>query len=82
MRIRRVQRAAVFAAGLAMVAGGTALASAATAQPALVRGGHPAGVRHVLLISVDGLHQQDLAWYVRAVRLVQGAGDPERDRWL
>jgi Type I phosphodiesterase / nucleotide pyrophosphatase len=64
MRIRRVQRAAVFAAGLAMVAGGTALASAATAQPALVRGGHPAGVRHVLLISVDGLHQQDLTWYV------------------
>jgi hypothetical protein len=65
MRIRRVQRAAVFAAGFAVVVGGTALASAATARPALVRGGHPADVQHVLLISVDGLHQQDLTWYVK-----------------
>jgi len=65
MRIRRVQRAAVFAAGFAMAVGGTALASAATAQPAQVRGGQqPTGIQHVLLISVDGLHQQDLTWYV------------------
>ena len=65
MRIRRVQRAAVFAAGFAMAVGGTALASAATAQPAQVRGGQqPSGIQHVLLISVDGLHQQDLTWYV------------------
>jgi Type I phosphodiesterase / nucleotide pyrophosphatase len=64
MRIRRAQRAAAFAASFATVVGGTALASAATVQPALVRGGHPAGLQHVLLISVDGLHQQDLAWYV------------------
>ncbi len=64
MRIRRVQRAAVFAAGLAVAVGGTALASAATVQPAQVRGGHPTGIQHVLLISVDGLHQQDLTWYV------------------
>jgi hypothetical protein len=60
MRIRRVQRAAVLAASLAMAVGGTALASAATVQPALVRGGQPTGIQHVLLISVDGLHQQDL----------------------
>ncbi len=65
MRIRRAQRAAVFAASIAAVVGGTALASAATVQPALVRGGRPAGIQHVLLISVDGLHQQDLTWYVR-----------------
>jgi hypothetical protein len=26
-------------------------------------GGTGPGIRHVLLISVDGLHQQDLAWY-------------------
>jgi len=64
MRIRRAQRAAVFAASIAAVVGGTALASAATVQPALVRGGRPAGIQHVLLISVDGLHQQDLTWYV------------------
>ncbi|HEX9335328.1 MAG TPA: alkaline phosphatase family protein [Pseudonocardiaceae bacterium] len=25
---------------------------------------HPDGSQHVLLLSVDGLHQQDLAWYV------------------
>ncbi len=64
MRIRRAQRAAAFAASIAVVVGGTALASAATVQPALVRGGRPAGIQHVLLISVDGLHQQDLTWYV------------------
>src|SRR5215470_6107099 len=64
MRMRRFQRAAALAAGLATAVGGTALASAATAQPDLARGGHPTGVQHVLLISVDGLHQQDLAWYV------------------
>jgi hypothetical protein len=64
MRMRRFQRAAALAAGLATAIGGTALASAATAQPALVRGEHPTGVQHVLLISVDGLHQQDLTWYV------------------
>ena len=27
--------------------------------------GHSGGIRHVLLISVDGLHQQDLTWYVQ-----------------
>ena len=31
------------------------------AQPA---GAHENGSRHVILISVDGLHQSDLAWYV------------------
>jgi hypothetical protein len=62
--MRRFQRAAVVAASLATAVGGTALASAATAQPALVRGSSPS-IQHVLLISVDGLHQQDLAWYVK-----------------
>jgi Type I phosphodiesterase / nucleotide pyrophosphatase len=64
MRMRRTQRAAVFAAAFAMAVGGTALASAATAQPAQVRGVQATGIQHVLLISVDGLHQQDLTWYV------------------
>ena len=63
MRVRRVQRAAALAVGVATVVGGTALASAATGQPALVQGGSP-GIKHVLLISVDGLHQQDLTWWV------------------
>jgi hypothetical protein len=37
--------------------------TAATAIPATA-GNAQDGVRHVLLISVDGLHQQDLTWYV------------------
>jgi type I phosphodiesterase/nucleotide pyrophosphatase len=45
--------AVVIAAGL----------TAATAIPATA-GSAQDGVRHVLLISVDGLHQQDLTWYV------------------
>jgi hypothetical protein len=56
--IQRV--AAVGAAGL--IAGAVAVpAFASTAQPA----SHPgtAGIKHVLLISVDGLHETDLAWY-------------------
>jgi type I phosphodiesterase/nucleotide pyrophosphatase len=64
MRMRRVQRAAALAVGVATAVGGTALASAATAQPVLVHGNSP-GIKHVLLISVDGLHQQDLTWYVK-----------------
>jgi hypothetical protein len=49
------------------VLAGTALASAAaTGHPGPANGGHTEGIRHVLLISVDGLHQQDLAWYVHA----------------
>lgn len=64
MRMRRFQRAAALAVGIATAVGGTALASAATGQPALVQGSSP-GIKHVLLISVDGMHQQDLTWYVR-----------------
>jgi Type I phosphodiesterase / nucleotide pyrophosphatase len=57
MQMRPIWRAAAVAVSAAVVLGGTTLAAAATGQPG--------GVRHVLLISVDGLHQQDLAWYVR-----------------
>jgi hypothetical protein len=64
MRMRPVRRVAAMAVALATVAGGTALASAATAQPAPVPGSP--GIKHVLLISVDGLHQQDLVWYVQS----------------
>ena len=65
MRMRRVQRAAAVAVGIATAIGSTALASAATVQPALVHSAQPSGIQHVLLISVDGLHQQDLTWYVK-----------------
>jgi hypothetical protein len=52
-------------AGLAAALSGAAVASAATAQPGAVGNGNNKGVQHVLLISVDGLHQQDLTWYVQ-----------------
>src|SRR5690242_3601128 len=47
----------------------TAFAAAATlaataALPASANDDHHPALRHVLLLSVDGLHQTDLAWYV------------------
>ncbi len=64
MRMRPIRRAVAVVASLAAVAGGTALASAAV-QPAQGGGGQSTGIQHVLLISVDGMHQQDLTWYVQ-----------------
>ena len=63
MKIRPIRQAAVVVASAALVFGGPALASAATGQPG--HGGDGRAIKHVLLISVDGMHQQDLAWYVR-----------------
>ena len=59
-------RVALAAAAVALL-GSPALASApaSASSPGSATGGHQGEVRHVLLISVDGLHQQDLAWYVR-----------------
>src|SRR5450755_4802677 len=62
-RAKPVRTAVAAAVSVAAVLGGTAVASAATGQPAHSGGSR---IRHVLLISVDGLHQQDLAWYVHA----------------
>jgi hypothetical protein len=65
MHARRVPRAIAGVVGVTALVSGGALTSASAAP------GHPSGgagrahVGHVLLISVDGLHQQDLAWYVR-----------------
>jgi hypothetical protein len=55
--------AAAITVAIAGALGGGAYASAA-AQPGHGGGHHEIG--HVLLISVDGLHQQDLAWYAQA----------------
>jgi hypothetical protein len=60
MRMRPIGRTAVVAGTVAALVAGTALASAPAAA-----GGGSGRVKHVLLISVDGLHQQDLAWYVK-----------------
>jgi hypothetical protein len=54
------------AGGAAALVGGTALASASAATARGAAAGHPrSGISHVLLLSVDGLHQQDLSWYVQ-----------------
>ena len=60
-------RAALAAVATALLAG-SALASApalASSSSRVFGHHHDGRIRHVLLISVDGLHQQDLAWYVR-----------------
>ena len=63
MHSRTIWRAAAVVASVTAALGGATLASAATGQP---NGGHHSGgIKHVLLISVDGMHQQDLAWYVQ-----------------
>ncbi|MEU7057026.1 alkaline phosphatase family protein [Streptomyces sp. NPDC046197] len=55
-------RPALAAAALAAVGALTAAAATPAAAHATARRHSPA--RHVLLLSVDGLHQSDLAWYV------------------
>src|SRR5260370_42290997 len=44
---------------------GGAIAGILLAAPAVARDDDDDRVDHVLLISVDGLHQSDLAWYVQ-----------------
>ncbi|MFF3983792.1 alkaline phosphatase family protein [Streptomyces sp. NPDC001601] len=56
---RRYVRPAAVLAATGVLAGVTAAQPSAFAAPP-----HRAAARHVLLISVDGLHQSDLAWYV------------------
>jgi Type I phosphodiesterase / nucleotide pyrophosphatase len=62
MRMKPIGRVTAVAATAAAVLAGTALASATTGRPG--QAGSSGGIQHVLLVSVDGLHQQDLTWYV------------------
>src|SRR5215471_13029510 len=59
--MRRLFRVGGLVAAVAALAGAAVVAteavSAASAAP-------PVRIQHVLLISVDGLHQSDLVWYV------------------
>ena len=66
-RLLRRGAAVAIAAGTTVALGCAALASATTASASPGQAGNRpgSGIRHVLLISVDGLHQQDLAWYVK-----------------
>jgi arylsulfatase A-like enzyme len=61
--MRRVTRLGAAAAAIAASAVGASAAVGSAHQPGSDhhRGG---AIRHVLLISVDGLHQSDLEWYV------------------
>ena len=64
---RRARVVAVAASAAAVLgASGLTWANGASASASTQAEGHHAGIKHVLLISVDGLHQQDLAWYVHA----------------
>src|SRR5499427_422962 len=65
MHIRSIRRTAAVVASAATVLGTAAVASAAALPSQGGGGGHPSRIRHVLLISVDGMHQQDLTWYVK-----------------
>ena len=58
--MRRVTRLGAAAAVIA--AGAIGGSTAVSAQPD--HGHHPQRIQHVLLISVDGMHQSDLNWYV------------------
>jgi hypothetical protein len=67
MRVRNLL-AVTASAGVAALLGVTALTPAGAAVShggGIDHGGQRSQIRHVLLISVDGMHQQDLAWYVR-----------------
>jgi Type I phosphodiesterase / nucleotide pyrophosphatase len=54
------------AVGAAALLAGTApsAASAVGHSAGIGQSPYPSQIRHVLLLSVDGMHQQDLAWYV------------------
>lgn len=60
--LSRVFRTAVVMAGLGVLTGTAAYASTGAQQAAA---GRDARVQHVLLVSVDGLHQSDLQWWIR-----------------
>jgi hypothetical protein len=65
MRIRKLHALAA-AAGVVALLGGTApLAAAGVSHSGAGQRQYHSQIRHVLLLSVDGMHQQDLVWYVR-----------------
>ena len=62
MKRHHLRSAAVI--GACALLGGAVLTQASAAPAHGSSPAHGAAARHVLLISVDGLHQSDLAWYV------------------
>jgi hypothetical protein len=64
MRVRKL-RAFAAAAGVAALLGSAATpAAAVVSHSGAGLGQYRSQIRHVLLLSVDGMHQQDLVWYV------------------
>jgi hypothetical protein len=66
MRFRNLRAVAATVGVAALLAGTAASATAAVSQGGSVgHWRHHSQIKHVLLLSVDGMHQQDLVWYVR-----------------
>jgi Type I phosphodiesterase / nucleotide pyrophosphatase len=65
MGMQSIGRTVVIAAGTAAALAGTALGGTAVAAAGQTTPSGHSRIQHVLLISVDGLHQQDLAWFVK-----------------
>ncbi|MDF3287893.1 alkaline phosphatase family protein [Streptomyces silvisoli] len=61
MTRRSIRLAAILGVATTLAGGSLAAASELTGSPAPQQ---KASAKHVLLLSVDGLHQSDLAWYV------------------
>jgi hypothetical protein len=62
LSLRPIRRTAVVALGCGLLATAAAYASTGAQR---VHAGRDALAEHVLLVSVDGLHQSDLRWWVR-----------------
>ncbi|WP_223281475.1 alkaline phosphatase family protein [Streptomyces antnestii] len=62
MNRRSIRLAAILGAAVTLAGGSLAAASELTGPSAAPQ--QAAAAKHVLLLSVDGLHQSDLAWYI------------------
>jgi hypothetical protein len=60
----RGRRSRLDAVAASLIAAAAVVAIPAAAGSAQTTAGQPPQIQHVLLISVDGLHQSDLDWYV------------------
>jgi hypothetical protein len=66
MRLRNLRTAAIVFGAAALLGSVAPWAAAADSHSAVVpQRPSSSRITHVLLLSVDGMHQQDLAWYVR-----------------
>ena len=83
--MRRITRFGTVAAMVAAGAIGGSAAAVSAHQPRSNHDGHGQQVKHVLLISVDGMHQSDLDWYVAnhpssaLARLTRGGAEYTND---